>query len=256
MGFIDIKLILILVLAIIIYFIYKQLNNLQNLVIKMHKHKQVQNINDTEYDKDKSFLSAFSQKTNFSDNEQTPFISQQNKSEFLNNIVKSFEIPLPTHNITELFSQPSISIINLKHQEMKQNIVPTDDRVIEIIDSISDSKNKTLSITNQEIITESVNDDKPEIITESVNDDIDEYKEEIYSNHSNNDEEPNVSNEDKEVNKNYNYKEILKNLNKYKLPELQDLALEFNIKLSSELKKKTRNDLIDEIKLYISNKNI
>jgi len=41
---------------------------------------------------------------------------------------------------------------------------------------------------------------------------------------------------------------------KYKLPELQDIAIQF--KLPKGNKKKTRSELIEEIKNYILNKNI
>ena len=52
------------------------------------------------------------------------------------------------------------------------------------------------------------------------------------------------------------YKNILKNINRYKLPELQDYAILFKLPKDNNNKKKTRQELIEEIKNYILNKNI
>ena len=43
---------------------------------------------------------------------------------------------------------------------------------------------------------------------------------------------------------------IIKNINKYKLPELQDIAIKYNINLSNNNKKKTKGELINDIKIY------
>ena len=42
---------------------------------------------------------------------------------------------------------------------------------------------------------------------------------------------------------------------KYKLPKLQDIAIEYGITLQINSKKKTKNELINDIKNYL-NKNI
>jgi len=52
------------------------------------------------------------------------------------------------------------------------------------------------------------------------------------------------------------YDTILKNLNKYKLPELQDFAIEYKLGLNIGNKNKNKNQLINEIKNFILNKNI
>ena len=52
------------------------------------------------------------------------------------------------------------------------------------------------------------------------------------------------------------FENVLKNLNKYKLPELQDIAIEYNLGLQSNGKNKNKNQLLNEIKNYILNKNI
>ena len=44
--------------------------------------------------------------------------------------------------------------------------------------------------------------------------------------------------------------------NKYKLPELQDFAIQFKIPKEIDNKKKTKLELIEDIKIYILNKNI
>ena len=49
---------------------------------------------------------------------------------------------------------------------------------------------------------------------------------------------------------------VLKNLNKYKLPELQDLAIEYRLGVQFNGKNKNKNQLLNEIKNYILNKNI
>ncbi len=49
---------------------------------------------------------------------------------------------------------------------------------------------------------------------------------------------------------------VLKNLNKYKLPELQDIAIEYRLGVQSNGKNKNKNQLLNEIKNYILNKNI
>ena len=48
----------------------------------------------------------------------------------------------------------------------------------------------------------------------------------------------------------------IKDLNKIKLPELQDLAISYKISLQNNNKKKTKTELITDIKKYLSNKNI
>lgn len=49
---------------------------------------------------------------------------------------------------------------------------------------------------------------------------------------------------------------VLKNLSKYKLPELQDIAIEYKLGLQLGNKNKNRTQLINDIKNYILNKNI
>jgi hypothetical protein len=49
---------------------------------------------------------------------------------------------------------------------------------------------------------------------------------------------------------------ILKNLNKYKLPELQDIAIEYKLGLQINGKNKNKNQLLNDIKNFILNKNI
>ncbi len=49
---------------------------------------------------------------------------------------------------------------------------------------------------------------------------------------------------------------ILKNLNKYKLPELQDIAIEYKLGLQLNGKNKNKNQLLNDIKNFILNKNI
>jgi hypothetical protein len=77
------------------------------------------------------------------------------------------------------------------------------------------------------------------------------------------------SNDTSDINKNSNdvnktiiklketsYETILKKLNNYKLPELQDLAIEYKLGLQIGSKNKTKNQLINDIKNFILNKNI
>lgn len=83
---------------------------------------------------------------------------------------------------------------------------------------------------------------------------IDSSHIEVYSNDETNNEiiSNNITLNESKI----DYKNILKNLNKYKLPELQDLAIQFELPREVNNKKKTRNELIEEIKNYIVNKNV
>lgn len=102
---------------------------------------------------------------------------------------------------------------------------------------------------------------KLETIKEEIDIDITENKSyidsshiEVYSNDESNNEiiSNNITLNESKI----DYKNILKNLNKYKLPELQDLAIQFELPREVNNKKKTRNELIEEIKNYIINKNV
>jgi hypothetical protein len=78
---------------------------------------------------------------------------------------------------------------------------------------------------------------------------------EVYSNDNTNNEITITENEKKKIKNDYRLINI-KNLVKYRLPELQDLALEYKISLQINNKKKNKGELIEDIKNYISNKNI
>jgi len=84
---------------------------------------------------------------------------------------------------------------------------------------------------------------------------------EEFSNDNTNDE----NNEKKDKNENIEttlqineskLENILKNLNKYKLPELQDIAIEYKLGLQINGKNKNKNQLLNDIKNFILNKNI
>ena len=84
---------------------------------------------------------------------------------------------------------------------------------------------------------------------------------EEFSNDNTNDE----TNEKKDKNENIEttlqineskLENILKNLNKYKLPELQDIAIEYKLGLQINGKNKNKNQLLNDIKNFILNKNI
>jgi hypothetical protein len=74
---------------------------------------------------------------------------------------------------------------------------------------------------------------------------------EIYSN----DSDKNISEIKFNTNKKdaHNYNTILNNLNKLKLPELQDIAIDFKLPIQINQKKKTRNELMNNIKDFILN---
>ena len=73
---------------------------------------------------------------------------------------------------------------------------------------------------------------------------------EIYSN------EDSINNSYISTNKQVKTDDNIKDFNKYKLPELQDLAISYKISLQNGNKKKTKIELINDIKKYVSNKNI
>jgi len=129
----------------------------------------------------------------------------------------------------------------------------------------SENSSKRNSENSNKINLETCN--KEEIILNEESTDMKSYVSsshiEVYSN----DEKLSISTKDtvdtkdtKDINninnQNVDYTNILKNLNKYKLPELQDLAIQFKLPKENNNKKKTRLELIEEIKNYIINKNI
>jgi hypothetical protein len=142
-------------------------------------------------------------------------------------------------NKNTLFSEVNLPEINENLPEINENL----SKVKNNLETIEEEKTNIINET-----TENNTDNKSYVSSSHI---------EIYSNDSN---DVNISNQINEpikpIEPKVDYKNILKNLNKYKLPELQDLAIQFKLPKENENKKKTRIELIEEIKIYILNKNI
>ena len=329
MWFFDIKIILITILAVVIYFIYKQLNKINfrvNTLFDMYKkinnnqQKLLQsNIDQFNFDEvepksinenndsgnifnnmfnmgeqnqlfniiEKS-NNLFNMDNNIQNNQNLMNIVETLTSGFPDNIISGCIIKTINIPLDNSIDKPS-NIINMSSENIKvqtteeteesypsgsdhsniQNMVgSTEQREVDIPDlqnvnedrSNEDRSNENESETLDvvDIPDESETLDVVDISLEaSQNEDqniLDDKKHiEIYSNENT----PIETNTTIEINKiNKSSDDIIKNINKFKLPELQDLAIEYNISMHNNNKKKSKNELIDDIKKYILNKNI
>jgi hypothetical protein len=268
MGFFDFKTIIIILLILIVYLLYREIINIKNIVNYLFNKNNVTN------SKIKNEL-----KNNLIDeldNLENDIPPDKNKNFYSNCIVKTIKIPLNLETLLNPFETIYNNINNTHIIELSQddidnthiielsqdNIIKlSQDDIEEIISTSSQKKNndfKNLETIHEEI---PLNNDTSEYISDKKSN-ISSNHIEIYSNDDshieiNNELNNEINNElNNEINNKINYKNILKNLNKYKLPELQDIAIQFKLSRENNNKKKTRLELIEEIKNYIINKNI
>lgn len=240
MGFFDLKFCVIILLSIIVYLMYREIINIKYKInFLFNKNKNIVHNDDL----NKDLIQQL---------ENEIISSEFNKNNNIYNkcVVKTIKIPLNLDSFLNSFERSyenemnNPQIIELSSSNIEEVIIS------EKNDNITSPKNNSEIILLKQL----------ETIHEETTDNNSETKShiEIYSNNDSNIEtsslsikENNISNELK-----IDYKKILKNLNKYKLPELQDIAIQFKLPKENNNKKKTRLELIEEIKNYISNKNI
>ena len=286
MGFFDIKLLLIIILAICIYLIYNQINKINLKINNLFnnfklKNQKINNImqdnimqdnimqdnimqdnimqndffNITENQNNLNLLNIIENLTGFSDNIMSGCIIKKinipfNKQPDIINILNVEEI--------ENFEKNYNSLIL---EEFEKSEIYNDDQIIIEYSEKDDPIIIEDSEKDDPIIIEDSEKNDPVIIEDSEKDDLIILSEseknnkkhiEIYSNENTPIESTTI-----EINKlNKSFDDIIKNINKYKLAELQDLAFEYNINIQNNNKKKNKSELIDDIKNYILNKNI
>jgi len=310
MNFFDFKFILIILLALLVYFLYKKINTLNYKIDKIYNNELILHQTDDHplfpnFDSRKNkinkserseLLNIVESLTNFNENPNNLFNIGENSNNLINIVdnltnfpeniiggcvIKTINIPLskkpqiiniPHENLSE------IKIIDHYEQDLKE-IVDTNcesEKIntnceSEIVNTNCESeKIDTNCESEKEIINTNCESEK-EIVDsfikspdvqleqkESINQiESPEYVSkkhiEIYSNENTPIESTNI--EITKISKSYD--DILKNINKYKLPELQDLAIEYKIDISnSNNKKKSKEKLTNDIKKFILNKNI
>ena len=239
-SFFDIKLILIIFLATLIYFIYKELILLkQKINYLIIKNKDIVT---------------------------TP--NEQLINEFLENTHEDYHVHQPQQqHQPQIFNDPFSClfkkiIIPIQGNFIKKN---TNDKIVLEEHEVEECEIKEDEIEKHEIKKNEIEEPKlkknkepivildttePTVIIESeIKTEIDSPLE-IYSN----DDSVSISPIIFDNNNNKSNINVL-NLSKYKLPQLQDIALEYGITLQINSKKKTKNELINDIKNYL-NKNI
>jgi hypothetical protein len=288
MGFFDLKFIIIILLTIIIYFLYYEIINIKNKVdnlYDLYTNKNIKKIDTkTNYEKidTKTNYEKIDTKTNLDikpDLNYQPINEREERCFF-----KTIKIPLDLNSLLNPFQRQNNNTIielassdieeiteNINVEEITENINVEEiiennyiEKVIKLdtineinetseINSVTSSKRNSVTSNKEEIILNEESTDMKSYVSSSHI--------EVYSN----DEKLSISTKDNVLddatnsvnnNKNVDYTNILKNINKYKLPELQDLAIQFKLPKENNNKKKTRLELIEEIKNYILNKNI
>jgi hypothetical protein len=293
MGFFDFKLLIIMFLTLAVYILYHEINNI-NKKLKLidnkynnNNNKKNKNNNNNNNDKDSNLFEQLKEQFTLLKKENNICGLDSDKCELdsvnpdnLEFIQKNLEIIQKEQDlfnnfnilehIKEKFREPVIVEI-YTHEDFNNK---NNDKIYEIRDSeIHETKEtqvyeihdlethdselqKSIVYKIEDIDNDTKNiDDKDNENYDNINF---ENVCEVYSNEDKNkieiinikksDEEPPITNIKKIEN-------IIKNINKYKLPELQDFALEFNISLYLNNKKKTKQEIIDDLKSII-NKNI
>lgn len=273
MFFFDLKFIIIILLTIIVYFLYREIIEIKYTVGFLLNNKKIvkkNNPNDILFDLEKETLKT--EKLTEQANDNNTFLNRC--------VVKTIKIPLNLESFLNPFesvhNKNSTQIIelsssNIEEITLSKNNSPEFNHNIENDFCVfsNDQKNfendknyfdEKPSCPNETIQKKTCLDEKHDNETTENNTDVKSYASsshiEIYSNDSNADTSvklnvcENVSNKS-----NVDHKNILKNLTKYKLPELQDFAIQFKLPKENNNKKKTRVELIEEIKNYL-NKNI
>ncbi len=120
--------------------------------------------------------------------------------------------------------------------------------------SIQSHKSET-QLTNKSNETKTSKEIKEETISSETSENKITTPLEEFSNDNNDNVENIQNNSTLKINES-KLENILKNLNKYKLPELQDIAIEYKLGLQLNGKNKNKNQLLNDIKNFILNKNI
>jgi hypothetical protein len=280
MSFFDLKFVIIILLTIIIYFMYREIIDIKYTVKYLINNNKLSNFkkkNVIQLDNN-NILSDFNKETI----EQNNFLSDFNKETIdQNNIlsedknkcfIKTIKIPI---NLDSLFNpfqqkpkQKNIQITELSPINDDEEYTPINNN--EKISPINNNEKISPINSNEELLLKNISPDENntqknlELLSDTKNENTENNTEnksyassshiEIYSNDDSNVNLSLYENISKESN--IDYKNILKNLNKYKLPELQDISFQFKLPIENNNKRKTRTELIEEIKNYIVNKNI
>ena len=237
-SFFDIKLILIIFLATLIYFIYKELILLKQKINYLFiKNK------DIVATPNEQLINEFLENTHEVYHEHQQYHQQpQIFNDPFSCLFKKIVIPIQGNFIKK---NTNDKIVLEDHEvedcEIKEDEVKVDKVKVDEIEECEIKKNKEPIIILDKI--------EPTVIIESdIKTEIDSPLE-IYSNDDSISISPVIFDNNNKSNIN------ILNLTKYKLPELQDIALEYGITLQINTKKKTKNELINDIKNYL-NKNI
>jgi hypothetical protein len=269
MAFFDIKSIILLLVVVIVYIMYKEINNIKKKILSLTNAYE----NISKKIKNEPTISTVN---NEEINSEEINSDELNNELFREYMFKTIHIPITKPklysndieiiNISEISSSNSNKKPNKNINETPSNIQNIDETPPNIHHSdetqpnIQHSDETPLNIDKTQLDIQNI-DEKSLNIDESQLDiqNIDEStREEIYSNEENNNILSQSSNENillSESKQNEDL-EILKNIYKYKLPELQDVALKFKLIIQTNNKKKTKQELINDIKNFIINKNI
>ncbi len=325
MGFFDLKLIIIIALTIICYFIYKELLhinkkvnysysrliklenyynglngitplNIENELVNLNNLDiQTDNLSESNNSLEPKFNNSLepkfnnslepefnnSQEHNYNSEQYQLEINRQNELNKLNEEYISIQNELrnlPQDTSTEInyvFDQIAMVPLNIPFNFNLLNAKQYD--ILPKINEVSNESfsNETESVLNSETLTEkSIQSHKSETqLTNKSNETktSKEIKEETISSETsenkittpleefsndNNDNVENIQNNSTLKINESKLENILKNLNKYKLPELQDIAIEYKLGLQLNGKNKNKNQLLNDIKNFILNKNI
>jgi len=280
MGFFDIKLLLILLLTIIIYIMFREITTIKsqiNYLFAINKEPKKNIIIDNQYPYNNTIIQPVNNiitdedpYTDFNEFDDLNFDDiatniNMPESLFNNFIIKTIHLPL--NNINDFVFQ-NYKVENYK--PYNENVIALNDYNVVELDNIDDLDNiNNLDIVddnNNVVINLNNNFDNMDIDLNNNNviisnkefDNMTEKTDnthiEVYSNDNTITISPTKNENNTTNNNNNNNISILKDLTKYKLPELQDLAIEYKIALQINNKKKNKNDLIKDIKSYISNK--
>ena len=293
MSFPDIKLIIILFLSIVVFFMYREIMNIKTKLNTLYlSHKNIKSNPSKEFI-DEEFIDNINEI--FQKNEQFPNFSLSHNNDFpiLNNIfggciIKTISIPLDSYN------HPDIIEMNPDIIEMNPDIIEMDNIMGEYA-LIQEVKSEKYSAKLDQVDLEHIDSpfsgkilsehiDSPysgkilsehiespysgKILSENIDspysgkilsEHIDILPNESTSNHteiySNDESVTNSSVITSSIQQKTNNEKI-NDYNKMKLPEVQDLAISYKISLQNNNKKKTKTELITDIKKYLLNKNI
>jgi hypothetical protein len=236
MEFFDFKIFAIVLLAIGLYVLFNEVVNLKRKLDELYEiFTDIQN---------KNLTNSISEKYSQQNLNNDPIMTQMHMME------------------NQLNMHMMDNQLNMHMMDNPLNIMMADvmsDPVNLVIRNINiPIKNEVISENKIEILSSEKSKELEKIIEENTTDvNSSSPHKEVYSNDALSNEI--ISNNTSPLSKtkdNKDYKNILKNLNKYKLAELQDIAIENKIPIKNNNIKKTRSELIEDIKNNFSNKNI